>query len=159
MMNATQNDYIDITQKNFNDLRSPPSFLYRTPSHRTMRSRGRRHAAQHCTVQCRRGGAAYSFLEVSHDGNGGLSACVFFCFDYDDDDDYNSSGASVLLFTFPCANFYAHSCTSSLQQQNEIGSFAKEEKCVLLLQISYLANFTTSLWTMMVVGKPNTRFV
>ena len=28
-----------------------------------------------------------------------------------DDDDYNSSGASVLLFTFPCANFYAHSCT------------------------------------------------
>ena len=58
--------------------------------------------------------AAYSFLEVSHDGNGGLSACVFFCFDYDDDDDYNSSGASVLLFTFPCANFYAHSCTSSL---------------------------------------------
>ena len=28
------------------------------------------------------------------------------------DDDYNSSGASVLLFTFPCANFYAHSCTT-----------------------------------------------
>ena len=156
MMNTTQNDYIDITQKNVNDLRSPPSFLfiviYRTPSHNAP---PRRHAAQHYTAAA----AAYSFLEVSHDGNGGLSACVFFCFDYDDDDDYNSSGASVLLFTFPCANFYAHSCTSSLQQQNEIGSFAKEEKCVLLLQISYLANFTISLWTLMVVVKPDTRFV
>lgn len=55
------------------------------------------------------GRRAYSFLEVSHDGNGGLSTCVFFA--PFDDDDYNSSGASVLLFTFPCANFYAHSCT------------------------------------------------
>ena len=113
MMNASKNDYIDITEKNFNDLRSPSSFLYRTPSHRTMRRRGggMPRSTALCTAAA---AAAYSFLEVSHDGNGGLSACVFFCFDYDDDDDYNSSGASVLLFTFPCANFYAHSCTSSL---------------------------------------------
>ena len=112
------------------------------------------------------GGEAYSFLEVSHDGNGGLSACVFFCFDYDDDDDYNSSGASVLLFTFPCANFYAHSCTAaatSVAPQLTLAAMRlahlQKEKNVLLLQISYLANLAISLWTLMVVGKPDTRFV
>ena len=86
MTSGADDDYIDIIQKNFNDLGSPPPSFFLSPS-----------------------SSAYSFLEVSHDGNGGLSTCVFFA--PFDDDDYNSSGASVLLFTFPCANFYAHSCT------------------------------------------------
>ena len=72
---------------------------------------------------------AYSFLEVSHDGNGGLSTCVFFA--PFDDDDYNSSGASVLLFTFPCANFYAHSCTPA---GNKVLIYKSRGKLSILVQ-------------------------
>ena len=55
MTSGADDDYIDIIQKNFNDLGSPPPSFSLSPS-----------------------SSAYSFLEVSHDGDGGLSACVFF---------------------------------------------------------------------------------
>ena len=50
MTSGSDDDYIDIIQKNFNDLRSPPPpFSPRARSSDPL---------------------AYSFLEVSHDGDG-----------------------------------------------------------------------------------------